>query len=385
MKKIRLFIFALVVIMLLSSCGKLKSSVEAVDSEKQTETVTPEIQRDPVREKLDSLSLKEKLGQMFFITPEQLDEASARAASDDIAAKYEEYPCGGFIFFGNNIVSPQQLFEFTKKLHALGKVRPTLCLDEEGGLVARIAKNKNFDVPKFDNMQSIAASGDYSKAYELGNAIGAYLKEYGFDLDLAPVADVNSNPQNTVIGVRAFGSDPLTAGGMVASVISGLHDNGVMSCLKHYPGSGDTKSDPHKGYVESAKSWDELLAVELKPFMTGIKAGTDMIMAAHICFPNAAKEALPASLSHELLTDKLRGELGYNGVIITDAMNMGAIKNKYSSGEAAVAAIKAGADIILMPEDYREAFDAVMLAIAADEISIERIDESVYRILSLKQ
>ena len=158
-----------------------------------------------------------------------------------------------------------------------------------------------------------------------------------------------------------------------------------MSCAKHFPGHGDTAGDTHDGYVSVTKTWDELKSCELIPFIAAMKAGTDMIMAAHITAVNVTDDGLPASLSKELITDRLRGELGYQGVVITDSLAMGAIENKYSSADAAVKAIAAGVDIVLIPMDYRAAFEGVRKAVEDGTISKERLDESVLRILNLKE
>lgn len=250
--------------------------------------------------------------------------------------------------------------------------------------MARIGKNPAFSVEKIPDMQEIALSGDTQRARHAGSVIGGYLSQYGIDIDFAPVADVNTNSANTVIGRRAFGSDPQVAAEMVASAVSGFASAGVISCLKHFPGHGDTKEDSHKGSAVTNKGWDEMLACEMLPFRAGISAGADMVMVSHISAPSVTGDDVPASLSHCIITEKLRGELGFEGVIITDSMSMGAITNGYSSGDAAVMSFLAGADIILMPEDFESAFNAVLAAAEDGRISQERLDESVYRILALR-
>ena len=221
-------------------------------------------------------------------------------------------------------------------------------------------------------------------SFECSKAIGSYLKEYGFDLDFAPVADVNTNPHNPVIGTRAYSNDPLTAADLVGAACAGLHEGGSGSCLKHWPGHGDTKTDTHKGRASTAKTWEEILDCEAIPFRAGIDAGTDMVMVSHIAAPAVTGSDEPASLSHVLITEKLRRELGYEGVVITDALDMGAVSHYYSPGEAAVQAFLAGADILLMPSDYFEAFDAMVAAVNDGTIPKERLDESVRRILQLR-
>lgn len=237
---------------------------------------------------------------------------------------------------------------------------------------------------RYAGMDSIGATGDITNAKEAGKTIGSYLKKYQFNLDFVPVCDVNTNSSNTVIGNRSFGSDPDLVADMVSAEIKGFHESDMMTCAKHFPGHGDTVGDSHKGYVSALKTWDEIVECEMIPFQAVIKADTDMIMVAHITLPNAMGDGLPASLSKEMVTGKLRQELGYEGVVITDALNMGAIANAYDSETSAVLAIQAGVDILLMPKDYVAAFLGVQTAVREGKISEDRIDESVLRILRLK-
>ena len=354
-------------------------------------------EEDPVAVLLQGMTLREKVGQMFMVRPDALEGRFGPAELEDnsivgstevteeMRAVYAAYPCGGFALFRKNILSPEQLTAFTEGLHSLGAYRPMLGIDEEGGNIARIANHPaGFQVPKFPTMNTIAQSGDETRAYAVGQGIGAYLAQYGLDIDFAPVADVNTNPKNTVIGSRAFGNDPARAAGMVRQVIQGLHENGIASCIKHFPGHGDTATDTHTGYAETLKTWEEISACEMIPFRAGIEAGTDFVMTAHIAAPNVTGSSEPATMSYTLLTEKLRGELGFEGLIITDALSMGAILEKYTSSQACVQCILAGADILLMPYEYFEAFDGVVQAVEEGIIPESRIDESVYRILTFK-
>ena len=348
---------------------------------------------DPVEEQLAQMTLREKVGQMFFIRPEALlsdmgdmHDVVAHAVTQltsDIVATYNEYPAGGIILYAHNILDPDQVTTFTKQLHTLPG-DPLLCIDEEGGRVARIGRNAAFNVPHYESMGAVGATGNPDNAQQAGEAIGGYLRYYGFDVDFAPVADVNTNPENVVIGNRAFSDDPEIAAKMVVAFLTGLSNKRVVGCLKHFPGHGDTKADTHYGYAETQKTWDELLNCELVTFKAGIRAGAPLIMTAHIAAPNVTGNSDPATMSSVLLKDKLRGELGFNGIIITDAMDMGAITRQYSNSQATVNAIKAGADILLCPLNYREAFDALVEAVQRGEITESRIDERVRRILRVK-
>ncbi|MBR1538937.1 MAG: glycoside hydrolase, partial [Bacteroidales bacterium] len=297
---------------------------------------------------------------------------------------FSRYPCGGITLFAANIKNPDQIRAFTAFLHGLGNY-PLLCIDEEGGRVARIANNSNFNVAKYSSMAAVGATGDPKKGYEAGDNIGSYLSIYGFDIDLAPVSDVNTNPDNIVIGDRAFGSSPQLVADMASQFLLGLKHNNVEGCLKHFPGHGDTKADTHYGYAESLKSWDELSGCEMIPFRKGIESGARMIMTAHICLPNVTGESIPATLSPMIMKDILRGELGYKGLIITDSMAMGAITQEFSPEEAAILAIEAGCDIVLDPADYPSAFEAVVAAVESGRISMDQLNDRVDRILALKK
>lgn len=340
-----------------------------------------------------SMTLTEKVGQLFVIRPDHLDTSLTPEQIHD-SRKYgvksltpamrkvlQEYPAGGFVLFGKNIDSPKQLRRYVSALKDASKLYPVMAIDEEGGRVSRIANAKGFTVKKFTSVEAMARAGN---AREAAAYIASYIKDYGFNLDFAPVADINTNPENIVIGDRAFGDDPALVSRLAGEFLDGLHSQGIAGCLKHFPGHGDTRDDTHDDYVAVLKTWDELLRAEIAPYIANMNKA-DCIMAAHITMKNVTHDGLPASLSHEIITGKLRGELGYDGVIITDAMDMGAIAKNYTSSEAAVLALEAGNDIILMPWDYREAFRGVIEAVKSGRISEARIDESVMRILRLKK
>ena len=358
---------------------------------------------DDVESQLQKMTLREKVGQLFYVRPEVLDTTihygqtgGIDASTDDLTkiklqavnatmkGVNEKYPVGGVILYAHNIDYEAQLTAFISQIRAL-KGSPLLCIDEEGGRVARIGNNANFHVEKFESMDAIGKTGDAKNAYYCGNTIGTYLKKYGFDIDFAPVADVNTNPENIVIGKRAFSDDPAVAAQMVVSYLQGLKDANVVGCIKHFPGHGDTKADTHYGYAQSLKTWNEMVDCEMVTFKAGIQWGCKLIMTAHIGAPKVIGSDIPATMSSLILHDKLRKELGYQNIIITDAMEMGAITQQYTSAEAAVGSIKAGVDIVLGPQNFIEAFDAVVKAVEDGTLTEQRIDESVRRILKLKK
>lgn len=371
--KLKLQFFAFAVLFIVVSCSKFDEETE---------------QQDPIEQIMEKMTLQEKVCQMFILRPEAIcpDTTSPEATrlTDDMADFFREYPAGGFCLYAKNIISPEQTMAFTSALHSLSPM-PLLCIDEEGGRVARIANNDAFGLEKFESMTALAADGDEQKVYDASHYIGTYVSLYGFDVDFAPVADVNTNPENIVIGARAFSDNPQTAARMVVSYLNGLKNSGVTGCIKHFPGHGDTKNDTHTGYAASQKTWNEMVGCEMIPFKAGIAAGTEMIMTAHIAAPNVTGSDIPSTMSSVILQDKLRGELGYKGIIITDGMEMAAITQKYTSAQAAVETVKAGADIVLLPTDYVQAVNGLLKAIEDRVLDEKRIDESVYRILSLKQ
>lgn len=340
------------------------------------------------------MTLREKVGQLFIVRPESLEPAiryasdaelppyRLQAVSDGMRARAERYPAGGVLLYGHNIADPAQLERFGAALRALPGA-PLLCIDEEGGRVSRIAGNAAFDVPRFESAAAIAAGGPQA-AYDAAFAIGSYLHRYGLDIDFAPVADVNTNPRNVIIGTRAFSDDPAVAAPLVAAYVRGLSDAGIAGCLKHFPGHGDTHADTHLGYAFTRKDWTRMAGCEMVSFRAGIAAGAPLVMAAHIAAPAVTGSDIPATLSAAILTDKLRGELGFEGIIITDALEMGAISRRYGSGEAAVRSFEAGADWLLCPLDYCAAFDAVAEAVGSGRIPPERLDASLSRIFSLR-
>lgn len=345
-------------------------------------------EQNQITELIGKMTLKEKVCQMFILRPEAL-LSSTEVTTDvtelnrEMTDFFNEYPAGGFCLYAKNIIEPSQLLKLTSDFHSLAPC-PLLCIDEEGGRVARIANNDVFELNKYESMTALALDNDEQKVYDAAHYIGTYISNYGFDVDFAPVADVNTNPENIVIGARAFSDKPDIAAKMVVSYLRGLWNSGITGCIKHFPGHGDTKNDTHTGYAASNKTWAEMLDCEMITFKAGIAAGTEMIMTAHIAAPAVTGSDIPSTMSSVILQDKLRGELGYKGIIVTDALEMGAITQKYTPAEAAIETIKAGVDIVLLPMDYKQVVDGIIEAVEKGEISEKRIDESVRRILLLK-
>ena len=334
---------------------------------------------------LNSMSMEEKLYQLFIVTPEQLTGAPiVTQAGDATKSALETQPVGGIIYFAQNIVSRNQCVEMIENTKSYAKYGLFISVDEEGGRVARVGSNPAMGTTSFSSMASVGETGDKEEAYLVGNTLGTELQEIGFNLDYAPVADVNSNPNNTVIGDRSFSSDPQTAADMVAAAVHGFEDSGMLSCIKHFPGHGDTATDSHYGAAASYKTMEELEACEFLPFQAGIEAGVPCVMVGHISLPNVTGDSTPATLSHEIVTGMLRDQLGYEGLIITDSMKMQAVSSYYSSGDASVKAIQAGIDCILMPGDLSGAVQGLQTALDNGELTEDEINEHVLRILKTK-
>lgn len=348
---------------------------------------------------LGEMTLREKVGQLFLVRLDALDPALSQQTIDDadapgvievseaMAAFLEEYPVGGVVLFGKNITDEVQLRGLIAGLQQSSPVPVLIGIDEEGGVVARLANSPGFDLPRYESAASMGAQGT-DEVRAMSAEIGAYLAGYGINLDFAPVADVNTNPDNPVIGTRAFSSDPQEAADCVNAAVEGFSRAGVLCCLKHFPGHGDTAGDSHDGTVYTEKTMEELRACEFLPFEAGIRAGAPLVMVGHIAAPNAVEgeeSDLPATFSRALITDVLRDELGFAGVVVTDSLAMGAITETYTPGEAAVLALQAGADLLLMPAGLAQAYDGVLAAVEDGRLTEERIDESVARILALKQ
>ena len=348
---------------------------------------------DPLDEQASQLvsgmSLEDKVAQMFVITPEALTGyASVTAAGDTTKAAYESRPVGGLIYMADNLLSTEQTTEMLTNMQNIAMERTGLpvflSVDEEGGTVARVAKNDAFGVTDVGNMSDIGATGDAQNAYNAGVTIGTYLKQLGFNVDYAPVADVLTNPDNTVIGTRSFGSDASVVADMITKELEGLSSQGVFGVVKHFAGHGGVSGDSHDGAVTLDKSLEELMQTEFVPFQKAVENGVSFVMVGHISVPQVVGDNTPASLSQMMVSNVLREQLGYQGIVITDAMNMGAITGSYTADQAAVMAVNAGVDMILMPQDYETAYNGLLQAVQDGTITEDRINESVTRIVKVK-
>ncbi len=335
-----------------------------------------------VNTSIAEMPLEDKVAGLFVVTPEALTGTDVVIrAGDTTREKLSERAVGGLIYFSQNIKDADQLTEMLSNTRNWSKYPIFLAVDEEGGTVSRVAESGLAE--NVGTMSEIGSSGDAAKAQEAGAAIGTYLSGFGFNLDFAPVADVLSEGNRT-IGDRSFGSDTNLVAPMAAAAVEGLQSTGVSACLKHFPGLGDTTEDTHEGMAATEKTLDDFMTVDFPVYQAGIDAGADLIMVSHLSAPNVTGDNTPAAISEKMITEILRGQLGYQGVVITDAMNMTAITDYYTPDEAAVKALQAGADMILMPEDFETAYNGVLEAVNNGTLSEERIDESLTRIYRIK-
>lgn len=383
-KRIRSLAILLSAALLLGCVGCRTNSADTGSAAQTKPTKTEEVQNI-----VDSMSLEEKVAQLFLVQPEAIvDIGTATAAGDATKQAINKTPVGGFVYFSDNLQSEQQVQDMLRNVQKYSEDRiglpAFLSVDEEGGTVARVASTGRFDVTDVGDMAKIGASGDVQQAKQAGETIGSYLSELGFNLDFAPDADVLTNPDNTVVKKRSFGSDPRVVSDMSLAVAQGLAQHQVYSVYKHFPGHGATAGDTHQGYAYTDKTLDELKQSELIPFENAIQNNAAFIMAAHISAPRVTGDDTPASLSKTMITDILRGQMGYDGIVVTDAMNMGAVTEQYTSAQAAVKALQAGADLVLMPEDFQEAYQGVLDAVKDGTLTEQRINESVTRIVKVK-
>ena len=325
---------------------------------------------------LRSLSLREKIGQMVMV---RMSGEFTNLNSEKFAEsrrQVEENRLGGFIVFRGEANSIAAL---TNEMQRISKLPLLFAADYERGLRMQLRTGTPFTT----NM-GVGATGDVLAAYRQGKIIAEEMRAIGVNWLFAPVADINNNPDNPVINIRSFGANPEKVGEFAAALAKGVRDGGALATLKHFPGHGDTATDSHIGLAKISANKTQLEAVELVPFKTAIGNGVDAVMTAHLAVPQVTGDDVPATLNPKISNDILRKELGFKGIITTDAMEMGAIKKNYSDEKSVVMAVLAGADIVLLPADAKKTIDAIEAAVKSGELTEARIDESVRRLLSAK-
>lgn len=347
------------------------------DREPRAERPKAEDPADAASELLADMSTKDKIGQLFV-------PVAAGTTAEENAELIEDYRPGGLIYFPENLEDTAQIATLSNGLQDravdTGAGIPLfLGVDQEQGMVARLPVGA-----RFPDAMAVGATRDPDAADSLARTTAKELTALGINLDYAPTADVNVNADNPVIGIRSFGADPGLVGEMMTAETEAFSDEGVVPVVKHFPGHGDTDVDSHTGLPVVEKSRAEWEKVDLPPFKEAVDNGVDAIMTAHVFMPELDDSGEPATLSKNVTTGLLRDELGFDGVITTDALNMEGVRQTHGDGEIAVRAIEAGADQLLMPPDMPAAVKAVSSAVEKGRISAERLDASVLRLLELK-
>ena len=336
---------------------------------------------DIVEKTLADMSLRDKVCQMMFVRPESITGIDVvTAAGDTTKSALEQSPVGGIVYFAQNMESKDQVKEMIDNSQSYSKVGLFISTDEEGGMVNRLMNTVG--TTYIDSMYNYKDEG-IQKAHDNAYTIASDMAALGFNMDFAPVADVWSNPDNTVIGERAYSDDYSQAAELVGSAVKGFEDGDIMCTLKHFPGHGDTAEDSHYSSAYVKRTKDEIMADEMQPFTAGIDAGAEFVMVGHLIVPDI--DELPATLSYKITTEMLRNEMHFEGIAITDSLAMGSIADNYGVGESAVMSIKAGIDMLLDPTDIDTAIDAVVQAVESGDITEDRIDDSVRKILALKE
>lgn len=385
LKRLVLVLMAVIITAIAGGCQKGTNDItpsEQTDTYKTGEQPPPQTETiDAIQEIIKNMTLDEKIGQMVMVG---IDGYTNDAHSTEMI---ENFHVGGFILFKNNIKNTDQAQSLINSLKDKNSSTSSIPLffsvDEEGGRVSRMPD----EFVKLPSNKVIGSRNNPDFSFEIGKVIGKEIKSLGFNMDFAPVLDVNSNPKNPVIGDRSFGNNAQLVNLLGVKTMQGLQSQNVISVVKHFPGHGDTSVDSHVGLPVVNNDMERLKKLELVPFENAIKNNVDVIMVAHILLPKIDAQN-PASFSKSIITDLLRNEMNYNGLVITDDLTMGAITKNYKIEDAAIKAVNAGSNIILVCHDYEKQASVIKALKAAVEngvISAEKVYESVYKILLLKQ
>nr|WP_289765942.1 glycoside hydrolase family 3 N-terminal domain-containing protein [uncultured Acetatifactor sp.] len=367
-----------------------EDSIPAIEPiPESTPEPTPEVVEPTWEERLDTyvderiseMTLEDKVAGLFVVKPEAITGVgTVIQAGDGTRQALEEHAVGGLVYFSENIQSEEQLREMLSNTAQYARYPLFIAVDEEGGVVSRIGSSIG---PQIDSAENIGATGDPENAYQTGVTIGTSLSGLGFNVDFAPVADL-ANVEGSIMEGRCYGSDVSVVSSFVTSMVRGLQEQNVSACLKHFPGMGSAIQDPHDGMASTDRTEEQFWAEELAVFQAGIDAGADMVMVGHMAAPALTGDNSPGIFSKVLVTDILREQMGFQGVVITDALDMSAISEYYAADEASIMAVLAGCDMLLMPEDYDKAYQGVLEAVQNGNIDEERINDSLRRIYRIK-
>ena len=366
MKKIKVFICLLIISVLLVGCG----TTTKTNKKKERKEISID---DEVKNKMSKMNLEQKIAQMLILY------STSDTVSDDFKNTLKIYNPGGFILMKENITTFDKTKKFVDDLQKNSDIPMIISIDQEGGNVQRLLELKDVKPTNIPYMYYLGQTNDKKLAYEVGKLMAEELRTIGVNVDYAPVLDIYSNKDNKVIGKRSFGTTPEQVTNMALSYAKGLEENGVIATYKHFPGHGDTSVDSHYNLPVITKSYDELKNFELIPFKKAIESDAKIIMIGHLNFTNITSDGVPSSLSEKIITDILKKDLGYKGLVITDALNMGALTKKYTDEEIYTKTINAGVDLLLMPNGSKKAIEYIK-----KNISEERINKSVEKILKFK-
>lgn len=375
MKLLKYFILGVVLIVI---CVE----INLLYFQKKTEVINVSSENDEldeyVRTQLENLTLEEKIGQMLIF--------SYRSGAMDDTLKEELEICqpGGFILFAENFTNYEDTLNLIDSIKGTSKIPLFISIDQEGGRVQRLKQLQDEPVTQIPPMLALGNTKNRLLAYGVGKVIAEELQVFGINMDFAPVLDIVVSEDNTVIGPRSFGNNATLVSNMGISLAQGLQDHGVIAVYKHFPGHGGTIVDSHYDLPVLTKTKEELLASDLIPFQNAIDNGAEVIMVGHLAVPNITGDDTPASLSKTVITYLLRNEMGYEGLVVTDALNMGALTKHYSEKEIYELAINAGVDLLLMPNSLSSAVTLIKQSIAEGAITEKQINRSVKRVLTLK-
>lgn len=351
---------------------------EVVENKEEVKKTDEELLLEKVDKKLSEMTLREKIGQMLIIAYYDTNYTK------ELDTLLKEVKPGGFILFEKNVTNYENTVNYISKIKATANIPMIMSIDQEGGRVQKIKNLDGVNVQIIPNMYDLGKTYDTELSYDVGTVIGEELSAFGVNTDFAPILDIFSNLDNKVIGNRAFGNDSNTVISMALPLARGIKNSGVVPVYKHFPGHGDTGSDSHVELPVVSKTKEELYQNELLTFKAAIEDGAEMIMTAHIALPKVTGSYIPATLSKDIVNGILREEMGFDGVVITDAINMKALSDNYSLEQICEYTINAGVDIILMPTDPKDALNIIERLVNNGNVTEDRINESVKRILKLK-
>ncbi len=357
-----------------------------VISEPDVEVEVPKV--DPLEEALKAqiaeMTVEDKVAGLFFVTPESITGVgTAIKAGDGTKTALEEFKVGGIIYFKKNIQNADQIKEMIANTQSYLETRLFFGVNEEGGDVSSVAAK--LDVADVETAETLGQNESTDATYETGKTIGTYLKELGFNVNFAPVADIKTDAENKLLGDRSFGSDAAMVASHVGAMVKGMEESGVSAGVKAFPGIGSANKDPEDGLAITERTLEEMQSAEFLSFQSAITENADFIMVSNVATPQLVGGAyVPCSLSKNIVKDILREQLGYEGIIITAPLDEVAVTDYYTSSEATIMAIQAGVDMVLMPANFEEAYYGLLAEVLEGNISEERIDESLLRIYKVK-